>query len=78
MPFSLSLYSQIEPSIKHDKQTHDIYKPKNNMLMIKKQFYTSPEVDVFLIRPEGVICTSDFGDPGAPGDTPDWYNFFEF
>jgi len=46
--------------------------------MIKKQFYTSPEVDVFLIRPEGVICTSDFGDPGAPGDTPDWYNFFEF
>lgn len=37
--------------------------------MIKKQFYTSPEVDVFLIRPEGVICTSDllFGNPGEPG-----------
>lgn len=46
--------------------------------MIKKQFYTSPEVDVFLIRPEGVICTSGFGGEGEPGGVPELFDFPEF
>lgn len=35
------------------------------MLMIKKDFYTSPEVDVFTVQTEGVICAS--GDLGING-----------
>lgn len=31
---------------------------KHKMLMIKKDFYTSPEVDVFTVQTEGVICQS--------------------
>ena len=30
----------------------------NYMLMIKKELYTSPEVKVFNVRIEGVVCTS--------------------
>ena len=42
------------------------------MLMTKKELYTSPEVDVFVIQTEGVICQStgdmtipDWGDGGT-------------
>lgn len=28
------------------------------MLMNKKEFYTSPEVEAFEVRYEGVVCTS--------------------
>lgn len=39
--------------------------------MTKKELYTSPEVDVFTLQSEGVICQSDtdliFGNPGEPG-----------
>ena len=38
------------------------------MLMTKKELYTSPEVDVFTVRTEGVICTSPlWGNPNNPG-----------
>ena len=40
----------------------------NYMLMIKKELYTSPEVKVFNVRIEGVICQS--GDMSIP----DWQN----
>ena len=39
------------------------------MLMIKKEFYTSPEVDVFTVQTEGVICAS--GDFDVDGFTND-------
>ena len=44
--------------------------------MIKKETYTSPEVDVFTLRPEGVICQSTT----TTGDTsiPDWGNGEDF
>ncbi len=51
------------------------------MRMIQKEYYTSPEVDVFTVLPEGVICQSGpWGDPNAPGpgltEDPDYiYNF---
>lgn len=32
-----------------------------------KEFYTSPEVDVFTLQGEGVICASNFGTPGSAG-----------
>ena len=31
------------------------------MLMNKKEFYTSPEVDAFEVRYEGVVCASPKG-----------------
>lgn len=34
--------------------------------MNKKEYYTSPEVDVLTVKTEGVICQS-YGDPGNPG-----------
>ena len=37
------------------------------MLMTKKELYTSPEVDVFTVQTEGVICQSGYGAPGAAG-----------
>ena len=41
------------------------------MLMNKKLEYLTPEVDVFTVQTEGVICQSSgdyvFGDPGQPG-----------
>ena len=41
------------------------------MLMTKKELYTSPEVDVFVIQTEGVICQS------VTGNTiPDWEDGF--
>lgn len=46
--------------------------------MIKKEFYTSPEVDVFTLQFEGVVCQSlngsggnKFTDPGAVVDDGD-------
>ncbi len=44
------------------------------MLMNKKLEYLTPEVDVFTVQTEGVICQSvitdgDFGSPGLPGGT---------
>ena len=51
--------------------------------MTEKELYTSPEVKVFNVSIEGVICTSGLGDPGAAGlgfqngdninDYPDWF-----
>jgi hypothetical protein len=39
------------------------------MLMTKKEFYTSPEVDVLEVKIEGVVCQSlTGGTAGAPGD----------
>ena len=35
--------------------------------MTEKELYTSPEVKVFNVRIEGVICGSNFGDPGQAG-----------
>lgn len=35
--------------------------------MTEKELYTSPEVKVFNVRIEGVICQSGLGDPGAAG-----------
>ena len=46
--------------------------------MTEKEFYTSPEVDVFTVQTEGVICGSEFGDPGAPGGIPGFNDFPEF
>ena len=45
--------------------------------MTEKEFYTSPEVDVFTVQTEGVICTSlkygsNDGDPGAA------FDFFDY
>ena len=37
------------------------------MLMNEKQFYTSPEVDVLVVRFEGMICASPFGVMNAAG-----------
>lgn len=36
------------------------------MLMNKKEFYTSPEVEAFEVRYEGVVCQSG-GKQGSPG-----------
>ena len=43
-----------------------------NMFMSKKLLYTSPEVDVFAVQTEGVVCQSvlgsgDYADPGSAG-----------
>ena len=37
------------------------------MLMNKKLEYLTPEVDVFTVQTEGVICESGLGTPGAAG-----------
>lgn len=44
------------------------------MLMIKKDFYTSPEVDVFTVQTEGVICQSMTGNGIDNGVLEDWTN----
>ena len=43
--------------------------------MTEKEFYTSPEVDVFTVQTEGVICTSGDFDHNNwnPGSTY-WWN----
>ena len=48
------------------------------MLMNEKQFYTSPEVDVLVVRFEGDICGSKFGNPGAPGSNPSFNDYPDF
>ena len=40
--------------------------------MTKKELYTSPEVDVFVIQTEGVICQSQTGESIAPVMFDDW------
>ena len=40
--------------------------------MTKKELYTSPEVDVFVIQTEGVICQSGNLDIGNWQDGPDF------
>lgn len=43
--------------------------------MIKKEFYTSPEVDVFTLQFEGVVCQStgeQVADPQDWGGIDDW------
>lgn len=41
--------------------------------MTKKELYTSPEVDVFVVQTEGVICQSLTGNGGIdPGIPDDW------
>ena len=46
--------------------------------MNKKMLYEQPQVDVFTIQTEGVICSSDFGAPGAPGSVPGFNDFPDF
>lgn len=46
--------------------------------MTEKELYTSPEVKVFNVRIEGVICGSNFGNPGAPGSDPNFYDYPDF
>ena len=42
--------------------------------MTKKELYTSPEVDVFVVQTEGVICTSgEFGIPNWDEGNNDWF-----
>ena len=42
--------------------------------MKEKELYTSPEVDVFVIQTEGVICVSGAGstEPGTFDDSIPW------
>lgn len=40
--------------------------------MIQKNLYTSPEVDVVELQPEGVVCTSLGGSSIAPGTPDNW------
>lgn len=36
--------------------------------MKDKELYVAPEVEVLVVRNEGVICSSpSYGDPGSPG-----------
>ena len=37
------------------------------MLMNKKELYEQPNVSVFTVQTEGVICQSGLGAPGAAG-----------
>lgn len=37
------------------------------MFMKDKESYLAPEVEVLVVHNEGVICASDFGEPGSPG-----------
>lgn len=46
--------------------------------MTEKELYTSPEVKVFNVRIEGVICGSNFGDPGEPGGVPGFNDYPDF
>lgn len=39
--------------------------------------YESPQVDVFALRSEGLLCQS-FGEPGAPGKDPSVENEWDF
>jgi hypothetical protein len=43
--------------------------------MTKKELYTSPEVDVFLVQTEGVICQSsgEIGVPNWDDGLDDWW-----
>lgn len=51
-------------------------KHKTNILMTKKQFYTTPEVDVLVLQTEGVVCQSGFeGNAIDPGTLDDWGTF---
>ena len=44
-------------------------KHKTNILMTKKQLYTTPEVDVLVLQTEGVVCQSgDFSIGGFEDD----------
>lgn len=41
--------------------------------MTEKEFYTSPEVNVFKVQTEGVICQSGYdADSILPGILEDW------
>ena len=40
--------------------------------MIQKNLYTSPEVDVVELQPEGVVCTSLNGSSIEPGISDNW------
>lgn len=42
--------------------------------MKEKELYTSPEVDVFVVQTEGVICQSINGSSIDNGTLDDWTN----
>ena len=45
------------------------------MLMNKKEFYTTPEVDVLVVRFEGEICTSGgFNADNWSSGSSSWWN----
>ena len=46
--------------------------------MNKQLEYLTPEVNVFTVQTEGVICGSDFGAPGEPGSVPGFNDFGNF
>ena len=53
--------------------------------MTKKQLqfstrgtYIAPECNALEIKSQGIICGSDFGDPGEPGSDPDFFDFPDF
>ena len=43
-----------------------------------KEVYTSPITEALELRYEGVICGSNFGDPGQPGSAPGFNNYPDF
>lgn len=46
------------------------------MLMNKKEFYASPEVEAFEVRYEGVVCASPkWGQQGGAGAEEDYNNY---
>lgn len=48
------------------------------MLMNKKLEYLTPEVDVFTVQTEGVICQSGEGDFSIGGFTDDGFDALDF
>lgn len=51
-------------------------KHKTNILMTKKQLYTTPEVDVLVLQTEGVVCQSST-ETGSIG-IDDWTEGMDF
>ena len=35
-----------------------------------KELYKAPSAETLALKNEGIICTSGFGNPGAPGKKP--------
>ncbi len=44
----------------------------------QKLTYLSPETETLVVRFEGVICGSNFGDPGKAGSDPNFNDYPDF